>query len=108
MAAPSRGRRLANSGFDAAFVPGYSGGTATDLNRFPYSSLGQQVARDTQVTLLKRATRVPRLKLRCYHVQQRSQTKREQDVGQARSATTIKMIHRQTHSPWNGHGIVFA
>jgi hypothetical protein len=24
--------------FLAAFVPGYSGGTATDLHRFPYSS----------------------------------------------------------------------
>jgi len=29
----------------AAFVPGYSGGTATDLNRLPYSSDQQQADR---------------------------------------------------------------
>src|SRR5262249_8486811 len=33
----------------AAFVPGYSGGTATDSHRLPYSSPRQQVERDTQV-----------------------------------------------------------
>jgi len=29
---------IAGSGLCAAFVPGYSGGTATELHRFPYSS----------------------------------------------------------------------
>ena len=33
----------------ADFVPGYSGGTATDLHRLPYSSPRHQAVRDTQV-----------------------------------------------------------
>jgi len=33
----------------ADFVPGYSGGTATDSHRLPYSSPRHQAARDTQV-----------------------------------------------------------
>jgi hypothetical protein len=33
----------------AAFVPGYSGGTATDSHRLPYSSPRRQAAGDTQV-----------------------------------------------------------
>jgi hypothetical protein len=40
---------LCRSGF-AAFVPGYSGGTATDLHRFPYSSRPPRAARDTQTS----------------------------------------------------------
>jgi len=41
LAAPSRERRPDGPWLAvvmAAFVPGYSGGTATDLHRFPYSS----------------------------------------------------------------------
>jgi hypothetical protein len=38
LAAPSR-LALTRQWLLAAFVPGYSGGTATDLHRFPYSSL---------------------------------------------------------------------
>jgi hypothetical protein len=33
----------------ADFVPGYSGGTATDSHRLPYSSPRHQAVRDTQV-----------------------------------------------------------
>lgn len=36
--------RLCRSGVFAAFVPGYSGGTATDLHRLPYSSAGPEPA----------------------------------------------------------------
>jgi len=40
----------------AAFVPGYSGGTATDLHRFPYSprddfSLGTRIEDDSTQTV---------------------------------------------------------
>jgi hypothetical protein len=38
----------------AAFVPGYSGGTATDSHRLPYSSPQHQAAGDTQVFARKK------------------------------------------------------
>ena len=41
--------RFAGQWLFAAFVPGYSGGTATDLHRFPYSSRRRRVVRDTHV-----------------------------------------------------------
>ncbi len=41
----------------AKFVPGYSGGTATDSHRLPYSSPRQQAVRDTQVCVRSRHAR---------------------------------------------------
>ncbi len=43
------GRDLRRAVVFAAFVPGYSGGTATDLHRLPYSSPGPQARDDTNV-----------------------------------------------------------
>jgi hypothetical protein len=42
-------REMTEQWLIAAFVPGYSGGTATDLHRFPYSSRRRRVVRDTHV-----------------------------------------------------------
>jgi hypothetical protein len=55
LTAPSRparsryGRDLRRTVVFAAFVPGYSGGTATDSHRLPYSSSGPQARDDTHV-----------------------------------------------------------
>jgi hypothetical protein len=42
----------------AEFVPGYSGGTATDSHRLPYSSPRRQAGGDTQVFVRIRQCRV--------------------------------------------------